>query len=89
FDRLTGTEFLGEYRLESPLQDEAYGGRVDARLYRWREQREVSLTEGRSGHGFIIAHFPQAALTRMCEILETYAREGSIREGSMQEGPPG
>src|SRR5690606_35392002 len=53
FDRLTGTEFLGEYRLKSPLRDEDYEGRIDARLYRWREQCEVSLVEGRKGHGII------------------------------------
>lgn len=76
FDRITGTVHLGEYRLQSPLDDEQrYGGKVVARILRWRDQLEVSLTEGRQSGVIVIAQLPHRACAVLRRALADFSRE--------------
>ena len=76
FDRITGTVHLGEYRLQSPLDDaQRYGGKVVARILRWRDQPEVSLTEGRQSGVIVIAQLPHRACAVLRRTLADFARE--------------
>ena len=75
FDRITGTVHLGEYRLQSPLDDaQRYGGKVVARILRWRDQLEVSLTEGRQSGVIVIAQLPHRACAALRRTLTDFAR---------------